>query len=298
MGSLITSGNGDGMGWYRHRLSCLAGAALVISGCAGIQTGVPSGASGEVRAQANTMVRELRMELATLRADLAAARISVAKKEAELQALRRQVDEFRKSETDLRQVVESKQADAAALRGEREQLLKVREELQGQLNELAHARETGQSAGAGVADTGLLTQVNSLKMTVDGLSSELERIKREYVRAKPARNQPTSSRPTGADTKDTGFDLGESGTGRFRLSSESTKNSLAPVRLVDESTIDKHSLRVTVQPGESLWLLARRHGVTIDQLKTLNALMSDHLVVGQPLLVPAAESSLAQQPLP
>ena len=43
---------------------------------------------------------------------------------------------------------------------------------------------------------------------------------------------------------------------------------------------------VIVQTGESLWLLARRYGVTVEELKAANKLESDQIHVGQPLIIP------------
>lgn len=45
-----------------------------------------------------------------------------------------------------------------------------------------------------------------------------------------------------------------------------------------------------VQPGDSLWLIARKYGTTIDAIKSLNGLTSDLLDVGQVLRIPTAQS--------
>ena len=41
----------------------------------------------------------------------------------------------------------------------------------------------------------------------------------------------------------------------------------------------------TVKSGDSLWALAQTYGVSIQQLKTLNALKSDTIYIGQALKV-------------
>jgi LysM repeat protein len=43
---------------------------------------------------------------------------------------------------------------------------------------------------------------------------------------------------------------------------------------------------IRVRPGDSLWKLARRYGIALDELKALNALKSDVIVPGQQLLIP------------
>ncbi len=42
-----------------------------------------------------------------------------------------------------------------------------------------------------------------------------------------------------------------------------------------------------VQPGDSLWLIAKRYGTTVEALKQLNGLTSDLLNIGQVLKIPA-----------
>lgn len=43
---------------------------------------------------------------------------------------------------------------------------------------------------------------------------------------------------------------------------------------------------IRIEPGDSLWLLARRHGTTVDALKRLNGLPGDTIYAGRTLLVP------------
>lgn len=47
----------------------------------------------------------------------------------------------------------------------------------------------------------------------------------------------------------------------------------------------------TVQPGNSLWLLAQKFGTTVDAIKTLNGLTSDLILVGQILKIPKVEGN-------
>ncbi len=45
-------------------------------------------------------------------------------------------------------------------------------------------------------------------------------------------------------------------------------------------------IEYTVQSGDSLWLIARKYGTTVDAIKTLNGLTSDQLNIGQVLRIP------------
>lgn len=44
----------------------------------------------------------------------------------------------------------------------------------------------------------------------------------------------------------------------------------------------------TVKSGDTLWLISKAHGVTIDAIKTVNKLTSDMLYIGQVLIIPKA----------
>ncbi len=60
---------------------------------------------------------------------------------------------------------------------------------------------------------------------------------------------------------------------------------MAPARAVAPAATTAGSIQV--QPGDTLFGLARKHGVTVAALKQANALQSDTLVTGQTLVVPA-----------
>lgn len=44
--------------------------------------------------------------------------------------------------------------------------------------------------------------------------------------------------------------------------------------------------RYRVRKGDSLWTIARRHGITVDALKRANSIRSDRVVAGQVLVIP------------
>lgn len=50
-----------------------------------------------------------------------------------------------------------------------------------------------------------------------------------------------------------------------------------------------------VKPGDSLWLIARKHGTTVNSLKALNQLKDDRLKTGQKLKVEESTSLRAQK---
>jgi hypothetical protein len=64
---------------------------------------------------------------------------------------------------------------------------------------------------------------------------------------------------------------------------------LGAVRVPDLPMIEEgRPAWVIVQTNESLWLLARRYGLTVEELKAANKLENDQIHVGQRLVIPPA----------
>ncbi len=50
------------------------------------------------------------------------------------------------------------------------------------------------------------------------------------------------------------------------------------------------TIRYTVQPGDTLWLISQRYGTTVEALKRLNGLTGDMLYIGQILNIPVSQT--------
>ena len=50
------------------------------------------------------------------------------------------------------------------------------------------------------------------------------------------------------------------------------------------------TFQYTVQPGDTLWLISRRYGTTVDAIKRLNGLTGDMLYIGQVLKIPSSQT--------
>lgn len=61
------------------------------------------------------------------------------------------------------------------------------------------------------------------------------------------------------------------------------------------STNDTAPKTYTVKSGDSLWLIASKHGLSVQQLKTMNGLAGDEIFVGQVLKL-TSEGSITQEP--
>ena len=63
---------------------------------------------------------------------------------------------------------------------------------------------------------------------------------------------------------------------------------IGQVLKIPDSTTAPSYFEYTVKSGDTLWLLARRFGTTVDAIRTLNGLTSDILRIGQVLLIPGS----------
>ena len=56
------------------------------------------------------------------------------------------------------------------------------------------------------------------------------------------------------------------------------------------------SVRYTVRPGDNLWLIARKHGISVSNIRQHNKLKTSALSVGQTLSLPASTPTVASGP--
>jgi LysM repeat protein len=260
-----------------------------LAACAGPRApvgtaGTPyaTGASSRV----DTIIRNAKQEVTNLRADLGAARIAATKKDVEAEELRRDVTHYRQRLSELQQAGnqqqyagDKQQQELTALKVEREQLMRDKLDMQRELAELPKLREAlaARRAIEGPA------RVEELEGIIATLTNELAKAKATGSRDDdPSVNDQTSREtPVGATS------VSPTQTHHSALSSGEATGKSAAVFVTAVSSIEPSETVVTVKPRDTLWDLARMHGVTIEQLKAGNRLAGDTIHIGQTLRIPS-----------
>ena len=275
------------------RILIVMGIGILLAGCTTDAAVSQPVATLDVRTQADAIVHEARAELATLRSELAAARILLAKKEAEVQELRRQIVEFRKSEVNGRQESDAYQTEVIALKNEKDRLTQAYHALQTQLTDAPHKHHPAVERQG--TENQIKTELDELKSSVAVLSAEINRVKQDLPHTisksvakqsnpfTPKPNQiflnehrrKTAPEPAGADTV-----VGE------------VSDHISVIRPVAAPIDPNRTITTTVRRGDSLSTLSKKYGITLEQLKAMNGLMNNSIMVGQALIVPELSTAL------
>ena len=238
-----------------RRALSLFGLGLVLWGCAAEPTLRMD--SDAARRRVDLVVRDAQAEVSSLRQEVAVARIAGAKKEAELPELRRQV-------ADLQRAAEAKQGELAALRTDRDRLLQTKTDVEHQAAEPPRSQQSVTE----VAET--QTKLKELETTQAVLTAELAQMKQDLARgtgkAGSRAGKPAAARPM-------------------------PEASTRPVAAMDAPMpSDRRPVRIAVVRGDSLELIARLYGVSVADLKAINGLRNDLILVGQELVIPRVPS--------
>ena len=110
----------------------------------------------------------------------------------------------------------------------------------------------------------LVTQMRTMETSLNGLSSSLETLSEDIEHL---RDEVEHQKMAGS-------------------SAGTTSGSLAGVPSKE---------MIVVKPGDSLWRLARTHGTTVEELKQLNGLTHNTIVVGQFLKIPLVDDLDAEE---
>ena len=284
----------------RLRLASILVLSCLLPGCAGNNQPTPADDLAAARKYLDRLVSETRANTEALRAEMASTRIAAAKQEAELKELRQEVAE-------RRQMVDARQAELNVVKTERDRLLQAKTDLHTQLQtqtaEVSRLRATAgqiEMARAKVAEleaqlTSRMTELSQVKTDLAqqaALVKQLEKptkvaseskqrapLKSNTARAAPLApdklaSKPASPEPTSTAQGETPQPAGEPN-----------------VRIADSRRTQGPGASVLIMPGNSLYQIAIRHGVTVEQLRQANGLTGDQIESGQQLVIPTSKSA-------
>lgn len=248
----------------------VAGLTLTVGGCVAAPE-APSPQTMDEARRAAQLMQAREHALSSLRAEVASTRIAAAKQEAELHALRTTVTQLRRENSesqqalfDAKRALDARQAELATLKAERDQL--------------AQAHPPSDVNDRAVA---------ALQDTVASLSRDLTQLKQAiaYTTVQPAAD---AAGRTHKDAVEAGS--GPLSANRFDPptvpSQERAEGIMPAMHVIRENTRQPRPFRITVQPGDSHWSLARKHQTTIDALRAVNGIEGHHLTVGEELRLP------------
>lgn len=271
----------------------MLGIALSMLACMAINVGCVQDKSAnrlytiaDAQSHADTIVRDTRAEVTALRHDLATARVTLAKQEATAADLRREIELLQTERAELRRMVNQTQSALTSLQDQREQLK------EGQV--------LPQAVSALSARSVTLTEAREDLGPSDmrALESRLTMLSNEFMRLK-ARLSPKSRR-TVVKTDSESDSWPNTSPRMGTIQSDSIRHKALPISATEDSTPESaasssgssaripESHHITVSPGASLWILARNHGVTVDELKKANGLKTNVVHAGQRLVIPQA----------
>jgi LysM repeat protein len=248
-------------------VTCLSALVLLAVGCGS----TPSAGTGisEQRVPVATPVRDRELELTTLRTEMATTRIAAAKKEAELQELRDLVKQLRLENAESRQAFLE---------------LRDRAEQRHVEAEKAQAAQARQAQGHATED------LSALKETVVTLAQELGQLRQDL--AKPVAKEAVHPlKPSSSKSLKAGQHAPQSDSPQLVPAARqpaSLPSVLSPMALTVTAAVPDLPSTITVQAGDTLASLAKRHRTTVEALRTRNALTSDALIMGRELILPTS----------
>lgn len=203
---------------------------------------------------AQRMVAELRTDLEARRRDLTEAQVARAQLEGRVREAERRVIE-------ARQVIELQREELAAARAERARVSRSSLQLQGQMKQLHK-----QVSKAERSDT-----IQDGQEAAPLPSSRVGRKGQKALQVPAPPHQPSEYQETQQLSATPAAMVQRPVTGESLLASE--RQSI-PMR------------HVSVKPGDTLWSIAQKYRVNVDQLRALNQLTDNRILTGQALWLP------------
>ncbi len=209
-----------------------------------------------------TSLRDAQRNVAELRAEIEARRQELAEAQVARAQLEGRVREAERRVTESRHVIDLQREELAAARTDRERLSRSSLQLQGHMKQLQkQLSRTGRPADEG--------QQELAPSLAPAYGPARKAHKAVMVPAQ------TESYPMVSETRKSMV------TPAAMMQAQVNSESSSEGRLRTTS-----STHVSVKPGDTVWRIARKYRVDIDQLRALNQLTGDRIVIGQVLRIP------------
>ena len=199
---------------------------------------------------AQRSIAELRTELEARRQELADSQIARAQMDGKIREAERRLVE-------ARHVIDLQREELTASRAERQRVVHASAALQSQLKQLQkQLSKLGKQADSG----------NEAGATPAALSS----VKKRQPAVRPV--------TMGQDERIPDRELPVQDTESGQVAEETSTSGSTP--------LSNGRIRVAVKPGDTLWSIAQRHHVSVQELRALNQMGDDRILVGQALWLP------------
>ena len=249
---------------------CLMIGSFAITGCGSLEP-IAEPEVSDLHLTVDTLrtsLRDAQRSIAELRADLDARRQELADSQIARAQLDGKIREAERRLVEARHVIDLQREELTASRTERQRVAHASAALQSQLKQLQKqlsklGKQADSGNGAGAAPAAL----------------------------PPVKKRPPAVRPVtmGQDERTSDRELPAQETGSVQGTEEATTNGPPP--------LSSGRIRVAVKPGDTLWSIAQRHRVSVQELRALNQMGDDHILVGQALWLPQP-TVLGSSPLP
>ncbi len=197
-------------------------------------------------------------EAEDLRTAIAAERIKAAKQTANIRTAQNQISALRNREIERVATIANLEKELSMVKTERDELQKEVTQLRAQTANVPQLLK-------------MVAQVRILKTSLEGMVSSIDKLSNETAQLK---EQMKKQRALAARSQKPG----SSGLAERGAHAEDTDS-------------------IVVKRGDSLWRLAHRYDTTVAELKTLNNLDSDLILIGQVLKIPSPAAPLDEQHL-
>jgi LysM repeat protein len=219
-----------------------------------------------------TQVRDAQRNVAELRAEIEARRQELADAQVARARLEGRVREAERRVIEARHVIELQREELLAARAERERVFRSSAQLQSRLKRLQKQFLKPEKSSGGEQGTVPVPAGASMR-----------------------KGQKAPAMPPLADVPSAGSQPSKV------LATPAALKQYVPASGQDPEQIDRSApgRSISVKPGDTLWSIARTYGVDLDQLRLLNRLTDNRILVGQVLWLPenrASQDSIGDRP--